>query len=500
MASELHSTHDDSETQRQETPSSLGSRLRTVAMWSLVFLVAVVAAFGTGYFLQEREVLDLRQQLVEQKANTASEVLALERRVLAAEKTQLEHELERANMNSTLNRVLAPLPVALAEVERKNFGNAMERIMAARYALQSPGINAAVREVATAKLDAIVAEMTAEIGLLQQAGFRERIAVSAQALEQVLVARHDVTPFFAPRAAGVTEGPAVRTTPQVLTDTASAPTWYAAPPSFAGALGAAPVPEKGARSEESFGPPVTPEVSDTPEAIDVESTGAVDSMIEEAHAASDSEVGSEAEAKPVTVESVKTGPFWWMTSKSAPVESVEADPGDVPSSDSIGVAETGGRYRWSWEVDDEAEADEVAAEPAPRPAADPLDFMSSAVMDSADAPAIDLMAPEIAGHHGLFEVEAAAEGSAPDALDGDDVEADEVAAEPAPRADPLDFMSSAVMDSADAPAIDLMAPEIAGHDGLFEVEAAAEGSAPDALDGDDVGPPLAPAEPPTGPR
>ena len=304
-------------------------------MWSLVFLVAVVAAFGTGYFLQEREVLDLRQQLVEQKANAAPEIVALERRVLEAEKTQLEHELERATMSLTLNRVLAPLPVGLAEVERKNFGNATERIMAARHALQSPGISAAVREVATAKLDAIVAEMTAEIGLLQQAGFRERIAVSAQALEQVLVARHDVTVFFAPRASALTEGPAVRTTPQVLADTAPAPTWYAAPPSFAGALGAAPVPEKAARSEESFGPPVTPEASDTREAIDVESTSPADSMIESAHAASEPEGGSEAEAKPVTAESVKARPFWWMTSESAPVESVEADPGDVPRSDSI---------------------------------------------------------------------------------------------------------------------------------------------------------------------
>ena len=95
------------------------------------------------------------------------------------------------------------------------------------------------------------------------------------------------------------------------------------------APGAAPVPEKAARSEESFGPPVTPEASDAREAIDVESTGAADSMIEEAHAASDSEVGSEAEAKPVTAESVKARPFWWMTSESAPVESVEADPGDT---------------------------------------------------------------------------------------------------------------------------------------------------------------------------
>ncbi len=432
MASELHSTqsddHDDQGAQRQYTRPSLGSRLRTVAMWSLVFLVAVVAAFGTGYFLQEREVLDLRQQLVEQKANAASEVVALERRVLEAEKTQLEHELERATMSLTLNRVLAPLPVALAEVERKNFGNAMERIMAARHALQSPGISAAIREVATAQLDAIVTEMTAEIGLLQQAGFRERIAVSAQALEQVLVARHDVTPFFAPRASVVTEGPAVRTTPKVLADTSPAPTWYAAPPSFAGALGAAPVPEETARSEESFDPPVasvTNDASDAREASDVESTSAADARIEAAHAASESEVGSEAEAKPVTAESVKAGPFWWMTSKSAPVESVEVDPGDVPRSDSRAVAETGGRYRWSWEVDDdvdaETEADEVAAEPAPRPAADPLDFMSSAVMDSTDAPAIDLMGPEITGHHGLFEVEAAAEGSADDALDADDV-------------------------------------------------------------------------------
>ena len=442
MTSELHPTQsddqDDHAAQRQYTRPSLGSRLSTVANWSLVFLVAVVAAFGTGYFLQEREVLDLRQQLAEQKATAASQVVALEHRVLEAEKTQLERELERATMSVTLHRVLAPLPVALAEVERKNFGNAMERITAARRALESPGISAAVREVATAKLDAIVAEMTAEIGQLQEAGFRERIAVSAQALEQVLVARHDVTPFFTPMASevtddmamwqtpasaasAVTEAPAVRTTPPVLADTVPAPTWYAAPPSFAGALGAAPVPEPAARSEEPLGPPPAAEASEAREAIDVELTSVADARIEEAPAASESEVGSEAEAKPVPAESVKVGPFWWMKSKSAPAESVEADPADVPLSDSIAGAETEGRYRWSWELDDEAEADEGAAEPAPRPAADPPDFMSSAVVDPADAPAIDLMGPEIAGHPGLFEVEAAAEGSAHDALDGDDV-------------------------------------------------------------------------------
>ena len=442
MTSELHPTQsddqDDHAAQRQYTRPSLGSRLSTVANWSLVFLVAVVAAFGTGYFLQEREVLDLRQQLAEQKATAASQVVALEHRVLEAEKTQLERELERATMSVTLHRVLAPLPVALAEVERKNFGNAMERITAARRALESPGISAAVREVATAKLDAIVAEMTAEIGQLQEAGFRERIAVSAQALEQVLVARHDVTPFFTPMASevtddmamwqtpasaasAVTEAPAVRTTPPVLADTVPAPTWYAAPPSFAGALGAAPVPEPAARSEEPLGPPPAAEASEAREAIDVELTSVADARIEEAPAASESEVGSEAEAKPVPEESVKVGPFWWMKSKSAPAESVEADPADVPLSDSIAGAETEGRYRWSWELDDEAEADEGAAEPAPRPAADPPDFMSSAVVDPADAPAIDLMGPEIAGHPGLFEGEAAAEGSAHDALDGDDV-------------------------------------------------------------------------------
>ena len=441
MTSELHPTQsddqDDHAAQRQYTRPSLGSRLRTVANWSLLFLVAVVAAFGTGYFLQEREVLDLRQQLAEQKATAASQVVTLERRVLEAEKTQLERELERATMSVMLHRVLAPLPVALAEVERKNFGNAMERITAARRALESPGISAAVREVATAKLDAIVAEMTAEIGQLQEAGFRERIAVSAQALEQVLVARHDVTPLFAPMASevtddmamwqtpasaasAVTEAPAVRTTPPVLADTVPAPTWYAAPPSFAGALDAAPVPEPAARSEEPLGPPAAAEASDAPEVID-DLISAADARIEEAPAASESEVGSEAEAKPVPAESVKVGPFWWMKSKSAPAASVEADPADVPLSDSIAGAETEGRYRWSWELEDEAEADEGAAEPAPRPAGDPPDFMSSAVVDLADAPAIDLMGPEIAGHPGLFEVEAAAEGSAHDALDGDDV-------------------------------------------------------------------------------
>ena len=49
MTSELHPTQsddqDDHAAQRQYTRPSLGSRLRTVANWSLVFLVSVVAAF-----------------------------------------------------------------------------------------------------------------------------------------------------------------------------------------------------------------------------------------------------------------------------------------------------------------------------------------------------------------------------------------------------------------------------------------------------------------------
>ena len=381
--------HDDQTVQRTSPQPSFGSRLRTVAMWSLVFLVAVVAAFGTGYFLQEREVLDLRQRLVEQRAEAASEVAALERRVLEAEKTQLEQELERATMSLTLSRVLAPLPVALAEVERKNFGNAMERIGAARQALQSPEISPAVREVAGAKLDAIVSEMRAEIGQLQQAGFADRIAVNAEGLQQVLVARYDDTSFFAPMASAAIEAPAAHATSPspVLAHTAPAPAWYAVPPSGVAApaeappapawyavppsVVAAPAEAPPAPALALTGQPAGPmgpaaELRGTADAADIAAE-------EEAHAASESETEFEVAVEPVAVAPVKEPPFWWMKSTSAPVASVNADPATVAPATSIGGAKTEGRYRWSWEVENDvdAEGDEAERDPTdPAAAAD----------------------------------------------------------------------------------------------------------------------------------
>jgi hypothetical protein len=200
MTSEI-SSHQIEGHPAQTIRPSFGARLRRVATWALVFLVAVAAAFGTGYLLQEREILDLRHQLVTVKADAASDIATLERRVLEAEKTQLEHALERASLNLTLNRVLAPLPLALADVEQRNFGHAMERIATARRALDAPGISQAVREVAGARLDAIAQEITTGLRQLQQAGIGNRLAVSAHALEQVLVERDDtglfVDPFMA---------------------------------------------------------------------------------------------------------------------------------------------------------------------------------------------------------------------------------------------------------------------------------------------------------------
>ncbi|MBU22551.1 MAG: hypothetical protein CL476_05540 [Acidobacteria bacterium] len=218
----------------QTMQPSFGSRLRAVALWSLVFLVVVAAAFGTGYFLQEREILDLRHQLVAVKADAASDIATLERRVLEAEKTQLEHALERASLNLTLNRVLAPLPLALADVEQRNFGHAMERIATARRALDAPGISQAVREVAGGRLDAITREITTELRQVQQAGIGNRLAVSAHALERVLVTRDDTGVFVEPLMPMA--GMPVETPPALTAGPATPPAWEPIEP-------AAPQPE-----------------------------------------------------------------------------------------------------------------------------------------------------------------------------------------------------------------------------------------------------------------
>ena len=183
-------------TDPQPSRSSFASRLRTFFIWTLMFMVAVVAAFGAGYFLKEREVLDLRQRLVEQKAEAEARVATLERRAVEAEKRQLEQALERATLKMNLNDVLAPLPVALAEMERKNFGNAIERIQVAKRALERPGISVAVREVAAARLDAISDQIMSEIGQLGGVEMKARFTTSAEALEEVLVARYDANRFL----------------------------------------------------------------------------------------------------------------------------------------------------------------------------------------------------------------------------------------------------------------------------------------------------------------
>ena len=183
-------------TSPQPSRSSFASRLRTFFVWTLMFMVTVVAAFGAGYFLKEREVFDLRQRLVEQRAEAEAQVAALEKQVLEAEKTQLEKALERATLKMSLNDVLAPLPVALAEMERKNFGNAVERIEAAQRALAGPGISAALREVAAARLDAISDQIMSELGQLGGAEMKARFTTSAEAFEQALVAQYDASRFL----------------------------------------------------------------------------------------------------------------------------------------------------------------------------------------------------------------------------------------------------------------------------------------------------------------
>ena len=373
MTSEQRSYQsDDHAAAPQHSPRSLGSRVRSAAMWALVFLVAVVAAFGTGYFLRQGDVLQLRQQLVEQKAAAEANVAALERRVLEAEKTQLEQELERATLSLTLNRVLAPLPVALAEVDRRNFGNAMERIAAARQALESPEISEAVREVAGARLDAIVDEIAVEMGQFQEAGIRDRLATNAQALERVLVARYDAAPFFTPLAptpAGPdgshdgTWGASANEPAEIAAETAPPASWHPASPSLFG--------QRDPEQPEAPAAPAPFELhmpdSGTPVHAGSTELGAID------------EADAEVELLEVApaVDAPAFGRFGTATSGAVTAELESERGSEEPDADDRDAGETDGRYRWSWELEEteavktptrEAEPDDAAVTDPTAPA------------------------------------------------------------------------------------------------------------------------------------
>jgi hypothetical protein len=142
--------------ERTEERRGLGRIFRLIAIWVVVIVIAVAGGFGTGYFLREKDVREAQQLLAQQKAEMTAQINSLEKQILQAQKSQLEQALARAKMRAGLEVVLEFLTEAMAEVEQRNFGRALQKIGAAKGALNAAGsTTASFREAVNAKLDEI---------------------------------------------------------------------------------------------------------------------------------------------------------------------------------------------------------------------------------------------------------------------------------------------------------------------------------------------------------
>ncbi|MGH7425336.1 MAG: hypothetical protein ACREJP_04130 [Candidatus Methylomirabilales bacterium] len=132
----------------------MSKTLRNVTIGIVVVFAATVAGFGLGYFIRDKKVQELEQLMAGQKEQVAS----MEKKVLEAQKSQLERALARAKLNIGFEELLGSLAAAQAEVEQRNFGRAIQKIAAAKGALtavsNTPG---PVSEAVGATLDEIKA-------------------------------------------------------------------------------------------------------------------------------------------------------------------------------------------------------------------------------------------------------------------------------------------------------------------------------------------------------
>lgn len=137
-----------------EERGGLSKTLRNVTIGIVVVFAATVAGFGLGYFIRDKKVRELEQLMAGQKEQLAS----MEKKVLEAQKSQLERALARAKLNIGFEELLGSLAAAQAEVEQRNFGRAIQKIAAAKGALtavsNTPG---PVSEAVGATLDEIKA-------------------------------------------------------------------------------------------------------------------------------------------------------------------------------------------------------------------------------------------------------------------------------------------------------------------------------------------------------
>jgi len=137
-----------------EERGGLSKTLRNVTIGIVVVFAATVAGFGLGYFIRDKKVQELEELVAGQKEQLTS----MEKKVLEAQKSQLERALARAKLNIGFEELLGSLAAAQAEVEQRNFGRAIQKIAAAKGALtavsNTPG---PVSEAVGAKLDEIKA-------------------------------------------------------------------------------------------------------------------------------------------------------------------------------------------------------------------------------------------------------------------------------------------------------------------------------------------------------
>ena len=171
---------DDVSVERDERGGGrFGRALRTFFLWVFILAIAVAAGFAAGYVLRYQELRNLERQSAEDRAEMATEMARLERRVLETEKAQLEQALARANVVANLEEVLEMLPGALAEIEQ--FGQAMRDIDAAENALTEAGMSGTARDA----LDGTLGELRERLKELDLKA-RARIAASAEDLEAAM--------------------------------------------------------------------------------------------------------------------------------------------------------------------------------------------------------------------------------------------------------------------------------------------------------------------------
>jgi hypothetical protein len=165
--------------EEREERGRLGKALRSIVIWIVVVVVVAGLGFGAGYFVRDKDVRGLDQRVAQEKEEMQAQIIALEKKVLEAEKSQLQQALARAKLKAGLDEVLESLTEAQAEVEQRNFGRAMQKVEGAKGAMKAaPNTPDAIRKAVSARLDEIMA------GLKNlDVKVREQIAGLAKELE-----------------------------------------------------------------------------------------------------------------------------------------------------------------------------------------------------------------------------------------------------------------------------------------------------------------------------